>query len=100
MCAFAQAPTKDTRTLAQKLDGFDLNGLKKLGPNQLADVRPELQIDDHVLAFVYYALPPASIQSAFKDFLKTIESARNDQQMGEPFRSTATARCETDGTSL
>jgi len=102
MCVLAQSPAKDTRTLAQKLDGFDLAGLKKFTAAQRTDIRDALQIDNHALAFVYYALPPASVQSAFKDFLKTIESARVDQQVGaNPSTGGATSVvAKAGGTSL
>jgi len=102
MCAAALAQSKDTRTLTQKLDGFDLTRLKQLTADQRREIRDEINVDQHILAFVYYALPPASVQSAFNDFLKTIESARVDQQLGAnpSVAATASTVAKTGGTSL
>jgi hypothetical protein len=82
MCLSAAAQSRDTRTLAQKLEGFDLTALKGRNPADQRDILGDFDPDQHPLAFVYYALPPVSVQSAFKDFLKTIFSARLDQQVG------------------
>ncbi|HTS60791.1 MAG TPA: hypothetical protein VMH28_02145 [Candidatus Acidoferrales bacterium] len=82
LCGHAPAQPKDTRTLAQKLEGFDVAKVKGIAPAALPDILNEIDPDQHPLAFVYYALPPASVTSAFKDFLKTILSARVDQQVG------------------
>lgn len=76
------AQQKDTRTLDEKLSGFNLDSLKKTKSDDKISIRNQINIDQHVLAFVYYALPPASVKDAFKNFLKPIEASRVDQQLG------------------
>jgi hypothetical protein len=78
VCVSALAEPKDPRSLAQKLEGFPVADIKA---GKVA-LRDGVDIDRYIRGFVYYALPPASIQNAFKDFLKTAETARVDQQLG------------------
>ena len=81
-CAVSVAQQKDTRTPEEKLSGFHLDQLRNINPNDKSAIRDQINIDDHILAFVYYALPPTSAKTAFNEFLKSIEPARVDQQLG------------------
>src|ERR1700747_3270179 len=77
-CVATVAEAKDPRSLAQRLDGFPLAEMRAGS----VPVRDAIDIDRQLRGFVYYALPPAALQGAFKDFLKTVEAARVDQQLG------------------
>ena len=83
--ALALADSSDTRTNDQKLGGFDVARIGTLNHNtdddkdRIADL---LVPDQNAMAFLFYALPPKTVSGAFKDFLKTIEAARVDQQLG------------------
>jgi hypothetical protein len=81
-CTLVHAQQKDIRTLDEKLSGFDLGSLKKTKSDDKVAIRGQINIDQHVLAFVYYALPPVSVKNAFYSFLKPINAARVDQQVG------------------
>ena len=76
------APPPDTRTLAQRLAGFDIKTLKTLQPGDQKGIALAIDPQKHFRAFLLYQLPPQGINSAFADFLKTVESARVDQQLG------------------
>jgi hypothetical protein len=81
-CITVLAQQKDTRSLDERLSGFNLDSLRKTKSDDKAAIRAQINIDQHVLAFVYYALPPASVKDAFKNFLKSIAASRVDQQVG------------------
>lgn len=81
VCASAVAQQKDTRSVQEKLSGFDLQALRKANPTDKAAIRDGIDVDQHLLAFVYYAMPPTSVKTAFDEFLKPIEAARVDQQL-------------------
>ena len=72
---------RDDRTPADRMSGLNLSALAP--GRDPADIAEAVDVlDNYTLGFLYYALPPESVKSTFKDFLKSVEAARVDQQLG------------------
>ncbi len=45
---------------------------------------------NHLPEFIYYALPPETLSDSFKEFLRTADKTRVDQQLGSPTKAAKT----------